>query len=269
MAVRERILAMGIPGTGKTYQWLKIAENLLPTGAKFRVLDTDDAIPYMLQTQFPHLDPKNKGNVYVHPAFDWPDYKAGLEWLLKEDKEGDWIVIDMADMAWQTVQRYFVGEVFDQSMGDYFLATRKLLREKGDKTSSGKPAKSIIPEAMRGWIDWPVINRLYDDWILPIVYRTKSHVYVSTKVQPVSTDDDPDTRLIFGSMGVRPSGQKNLGHQVHTCFLMTLEVNPANKTISWLITTAKDRANRSYFKRVKLITLYHQYFVAKAGWEVL
>ncbi len=47
MILLERVLSMGITGSGKSYQWLKLAEALLPTGAKFRVIDTDNDIVYM------------------------------------------------------------------------------------------------------------------------------------------------------------------------------------------------------------------------------
>ena len=74
----ERILSIGITGSGKSYQWLKIAKRLLPTGAKFRAVDTDNDIDFMLHTQFPELLPENGGNVYACPAYDWPEYERLL-----------------------------------------------------------------------------------------------------------------------------------------------------------------------------------------------
>jgi len=255
MPVRERILTMGGMGSGKSYQWLKMAEALIPTGAKFYVMDTDNAIPFMLGTQFLKLMPENGGNVYVKPAFDWPSYNEALEWSLKFAKDDDWIVCDMVDNAWASVQRYFIGEVFDKDIGQYLLEVRKKAQQ------SGKPIKSLMREAMKGWVDWPVVNKLYEDWILPIVYRAKCHVYMATKAQPVTPEDDPSVKLAFGELGVRPTGQKNLGHQCHTCLLMIY----GGKDI-WSITTAKDRGGRKYFTKTRLISLYDQYLVAKAGW---
>lgn len=255
MPIRERMLAMGGPGSGKSFQWLKMAEVLLPTGAKFYVMDTDDAIPYMLETQFQKLMPENKGNVYVKPAFDWPSYSEALEWALTSAKERDWMVCDMVDNAWSSVQRHFVGEVFDKDMGQYFLDIRKKVEE------AGKGTKSLMRDAFRGWVDWPVMNKLYDDWMLPIIYRAKCHVFLATKAQPVTPEDDMSVKLAFGELGVRPSGQKNLGHQCHTCFLLTYDGRG-----SWFITTAKDRGGRKYFDKTRLISLYDQYLVAKAGW---
>lgn len=257
MPIRERIVTMGGTGSGKSYQWLKMAEVLLPSGAEFYVIDTDEAIPFMLETQFPHLMPENGGNVHVKPAFDWPNYKEALEWSLGSAVDKDWLVGDMVDNAWSAVQRHFVGEVFDESMGDYFLEVRKKIQE------SGKTSKSIMRDVFKGWVDWPVINRLYDDWMLPLVYQAKCHVYLTTKAQPVTAEDDPSVKLAFGELGIRPSGQKNLGHQCHTVLLFVYKGEE-----NWEVTTAKDRGGRKYFRKTKLTSLYKQYLVAKAGWSL-
>lgn len=285
MAILERILSIGVTGSGKSFQWLKLARVLKPTGAKFRVLDTDNDIMYMLQTQFPELLPENGGNVYVHPAFDWPEYKEGVKWiqqrglkpeeLTRMDKHlvsayktpmklNDWVVVDKANNAWQRVQDYFVQEVFGEDMGDYFLHVRKQLYERGDKSKSGKPATSIAREALDGWKDWSVINKLYDDWILPIIYKVHCHVYATSDVEKVERDEkDPEILSLFGDLKVKPAGQKRLGGQMHTIFLLL----PG--TENWYITTIKDRANRPYFKKVQLTSLYMQYLVAKAGWDII
>lgn len=285
MPVRERILAMGITGSGKSYQWLKMAETLKPTGAIFRCLDTDNDIPYMLETQFPHLLPENGGNVLVHPAVDWPDYKLGITWVQRKPinpevlktmdsyivkdlsvpvKDSDWVVVDMADNAWDTVQRYFTSEVFGEDMGDYFLRVRKLIQERGGKDRHGQTAKSVAPEAFDGWKDWSVMNKLYNDWMHPIVYRIKCHVYTTTRPERLDRGEkDAELLTLFGDMGLRPAGQKKLGGQMHTIFLMI----PGED--KWFITTVKDRAGRPYFKKVQLNSLYMQYLVVKAGWPLM
>lgn len=267
MPVRERILVMGPPGTGKTYQWLRMAKALLPTGAQFYCIDTDDAIPFMLATQFPELQPESGGNVHALPAFDWPEYESALQEVLKKAKEGDWVVLDMADSAWDTVQRYFVNEVFAESKGQYFLEARKLIRARGEKDSKGRAVSALSEDTFKGWIDWPVINALYGDWILPLVYRTKAHLYATTKIQKLGTREDPGTMIVFGASGIRPSGQKHLGHQAHTVLLYTVNVSDA-KHPEWTVTTVKDRGNRPYFNKAPFVDLYRQYLVMKAGWEM-
>lgn len=285
MPILERILTMGILGSGKSYQWLMMARILKPTGAIFRCLDTDNSIRYMLQTQFQDLLPENGGNVIVHNVFDWPEYKLGVDWLLRKSIKPevlktmnpaisedikkplltkDWTVVDLADMAWRTVQRYFIEEVFGEEMGDYFLMVRKGIEEGKIKTKQGKMPASVATEVFDGWKDWPVMNRLYDDWMLPIVYRIPTQVYVATKVEEIfKTDKDPEMLEVFGPYGIHPAGQKALGHQMHSVFLLI----PGKG--EWKITTIKDRGGRTYFNRVKLTSFYYQYLVAKAGWPVL
>lgn len=259
MPVLERILAMGITGSGKSYQWLKMAELLEPVGSDFRVLDTDNDIPYMLQTQFKHLK-----NVYVHACTNWPEFKAGIDWLKGEKiKPDDWLIIDKANAAWDTVQRYFTEEVFGEDIGDYFLMARKLIEQRGGKDKFGKTATSVVPEAFDGWKDWSVINKLYDDWIKPIVYQVHCHVYAATDVERLDRGEkDAELFTLFGDSGVRPSGQKRLGGQVHTVFLFI----PGKDR--WFITTVKDRSGRPYFKKAPLVSLFHQYLVAKAHWPI-
>ena len=282
--VLERILTMGITGSGKSYQWLKLADTLRPTGAIFRCLDTDNDIPYMLETQFPQLLPRNGGNVLVHPAVDWPEYKAGTFWLQRKTlpdqlrslvspdvlkdwsvpiKPNDWVVVDKANNAWDTVQRYFTSEVFGEDMGDYFLEMRKLVEQRGGKGKDGKAVTSIAREAFEGWKDWGVINKLYFDWIHPIVYRIHCHVYAATDVEKMDRGEkDTELLTLFGDFGLRPSGQKKLGGQMHTVFLLI-----PGRT-NWFISTAKDRSGRAYFNKTPITSLFHQYLFAKAKWPI-
>lgn len=264
--IRERILTMGITGSGKSYQWLKIAEELLYEGsdAVFRCLDTDNDIEYMLETQFQHLLPENKGNVHTMPIYSWEDYKSGIKWVLSSDvKNEDWLIIDRIDTAWEVVQGYFADEVFGENIGDYFLNVRKTMRVKGDVDAKGKPIMSIVPEGLSGWVDWVVIKKLYADWIRPIVYRVPCHVYCATGVERLpSNEKNPELLSMFGGLDIKPTGNKSLGGQMHSIFLLSPGVN------KWMITTIKDRSNREYFNKVRLISFYNQYLVAKAGWGI-
>jgi len=250
---RERILSIGITGSGKSYQWLTLADQLRPGGVKFHCIDTDDAIDYMLQTQFPQLQPSKGGNVYIHPAREWPEYVSALAEIKKQPlKQSDWLVVDMIDAAWEAVQSYFVNEVFKKNLGEYFLQTRKLME--------AAKTKSTTLEALDGWKDWVVINNLYFDWYKTLIFQTPCNLYMTSKVESLAKKEDPEIKNIFGDIGVKPTGQKALGHGAHTIFLML----PGKQ--KWYITTVKDRAGRHYFDRTLLVSLYMQYFIAEAGW---
>lgn len=284
--VLERILSMGITGSGKSFQWLKMARILKPTGSIFRAIDTDNDIDYMLRTQFEDLLPENGGNVYVHPAFEWPEYERSVKWIQQdrltpaqlgnmEDhlvkayktpiKRIDWVVTDKINNAWKRVQSYFTEQVFGDDMGEYFLRIRREMQQGIRQTAKGKMPSSPVMEGLDGWKDWSVINKLYDDWVLPLIYRVHCHVYAATDVDKLDrgTEKDPEILNLFGDLGIKPAGQKAIGGQHHTIFLFI----PGQE--KWLVNTIKDRADRPYFKKAPLTSLYTQYLVVKAGWPML
>lgn len=256
---RERILAMGSYGVGKSYAWLSIAKKAQETGspAKFYCLDTDDAIQRMLDEEFTDLS-----NVVLYRVFDWPDYEQALaesvhtvETRLAEQdgRMYDWVIVDLIDLAWEAVQSYFVEQVHNQGIGEYFLEVRKAL--KGNRL-----------DVFDGWRDWGVINKVYTSWINQLIYKVPAHIFAATKIEPVSTKtDSSETLNLFGQYGVKPKGQKNLGHQFHTVMLFS-----CLKVGDWRVTTVKERAGsvRKPFTGQSLKDFSIQYLVAKAGWEL-
>jgi len=159
----------------------------------------------------------------------------------------------MADKAWDAVQRYYISQIFDREMGEYFLEARKKIKKDAKSLFAGRDA------ALKGWLDWPVVRRLYEDFFLPLVYRTPAHLYIATAAQPVSEDDEREVRELFGPYGLRPAGQKALGYQPDTVLLL------AHAKDGYYVTTVKDRGGRKYFDRAKLHNLALQYGKV-AGW---
>lgn len=243
--MRERILTLGGPGSGKTFSWLKLASYF--KSSQFHVIDTEIGGERSLQ-EFPSLQ-----NVHIYPVADWPEYREAQKEIIDKAGEGDWIVVDMVDKAWSTVQRYFVSEIFDKEMGEYFLEARRKIKKDAKSLFGGRDS------AFRGWVDWPVINRLYEDFIFPIIYRSPAHLYLATAAQAVSEDDDREIRELFGPYGLRPAGQKALGYQPDTVLLL------AHAKDGYYVTTIKDRGGRKYFDRQKLHNLCLQYGKV-AGW---
>jgi len=243
--MRERILTLGGPGSGKTFGWLKLASYFKQ--AELYIIDTEIGGERSLQ-EFPDLK-----NVHIYPVADWTEYRQAEKEILDKATEGDWIVLDMADKAWSAVQRYFISEIFDKEMGEYFLEARKKIKKDAKSLFAGRDA------ALKGWLDWPVVRRLYEDFFLPLVYRTPAHLYIATAAQPVSEDDEREVRELFGPYGLRPAGQKALGYQPDTVLLL------AHAKDGYYVTTVKDRGGRKYFDRAKLHNLALQYGKV-AGW---
>lgn len=274
MVPLERLIAMGVTGTGKTKQWLDTARKLnYKGGPKFHVIDTDNAVNYMLATTYKELDSKVGGNVIVYPVYNWEEYHGhaasdkhpdgAQEKILKTIKPNDFIILDMADTPWEAVQRFYTSEIFGKSKGTYFLQARRLVQSKFE---SGDKKAHLSEEALKGWEDWPVINAMYFDFIMPLINNPVAHMYLSTKVQALTAKDDPTVKVLYGDFGIRAAGQKNLGHAVHTILLYSIDISVKEKPV-WKISTIKDRAGREYFHKTEFYSFYYQYLVAKAGWE--
>ena len=241
--MRERILAMGGPDSGKTYTWLKLASyyQTHSLGTTFYVIDSEIGAERSL-LEFPGLT-----NVKVFPVVDWLEYREAQKEIAKKCTEDDWVVIDNVAKAWSAIQRYFIGEIFKQDMGDYFLEVRKNIKKDAKGLYGGRDG------ALQGRTDWPVINRMYEDFIFPLVYRIPAHLYMTSPGQVVSKDDDQELRDLYGPHGIRPSGQKDLPYQPDTVLLLT------ERKEGHYITTVKDRGGRHYFDHQRLYNFPVQY----------
>jgi hypothetical protein len=253
----ERILVCGPAGSGKTTSWLNIAKisALTKSDATFYVGDTDNSVPRMLH----HYGDAVAGNISYHSLYEWPDFLAFRDLVLTTARPQDWCVIDFAGTAWSAVQSYFVEQVFQgKSMGEYFLQARKTL--------AGN-AKSL--EALDGWKDWSVINSLYTDWAVPLLVRSKCHLLATAKVDTLSQKaggEDAITRQMFLPYGVKPVGQKDLPHMVHTVLLHGHLALP-NRPDSYTFTSVKDR-ERELLQGQQVTNFAHDYLVKVGGWKL-
>jgi len=245
--VGERILVYGQPGTGKSYQFLKIAQFVAP--AKCYVLDTDDAYPRMLDTEF-----KSLNNVEVYPVFGWEDWQSAVTGVIAKASPGDWICVDRADVMWQAAQEYFVEKVFGEEPSDFFIHARR----EYEQTKKDDPKKKFVP--LDGYKDWTIINRVYRRlWNRLIMPNMPANLYVATPAAQIEKQDQQEVQETFSFLGIKPEGQKHLPYGVHTILYLD------RVRESWRMTTVKDRG-RKYLDRQTLISLPHQYLVGVAEW---
>lgn len=245
----ERILVYGQPGTGKSYQFLKIARFVAP--ARCYVLDTDDTYPRMLETEFRDLE-----NIEVYPVFAWEDWRAAVMDVLAKAQPGDWICIDRADVMWQAAQEYFVEQVFGEEPGDFFIHARR----EYERIKRDDPKKGFVP--LDGYKDWTIINRVYKQlWNRLIVPNMPASLYVVTTAAQIEKQDEQEIQETFSFLGVKPEGQKHLPYSVHTILYFDRIKE------GWRVTTVKDRG-RKYLDKQKLVNLAYQYLVGIAGWKV-
>lgn len=242
--LRERILVFGGAGSGKSRQGLAIASKVKASGHDWYCIDTDDGIERLLVTEFQNLD------IDIHPAHRWESYLSALEDIGAKVKSGDWLHIDLIDYAWDAAQAHFIQQVYGKGAGEFFLDVRK------EAGSAKDAAKKVAQEQM-----WPVVNKLYKEWINPIVYELPCHIYACATASTVSDRDDKEIRKLYPS-GVKPAGQKLLSHQFHTI----IQFDGNQEKGEWHATTIRDRG-RGPMQDERLVNFPTQYLVKRAGWR--
>lgn len=243
---RERILDLGPAGSGKTSNFLHIAQMSALTGSpsRFFVGDSDFAMDAMLpgyEAITPYLS--------ISQLYDWDDYMAFGKFLAANVTPDDWLCVDFIGSAWKAVQEYYVAQVFKKDIGDYFLAARK---------------KEVAE--LEGWVDWQVINPLYQQWIMPLLFKLPCHKFCTAKSDPLSDSkrptESPQLRSMFLPYGIKPVGQKDLAFQFHTVL-----VSGRDAAGNRVINTVKDR-QRIEVKGQVVTNFAQDYLMNVAGWGV-
>ena len=247
LSARERILSFGKEGAGKSYTWLTVAEAL--PEVPFYCLDTDDAVDRLMEEEFPDVR-----NVLVYPVTAWPEFEAAAKEVSEISKPRDgrvlskqdlpWLVVDMSDVTWDFSQKHFTEEVFNKGIDQYFLEVRKAMSSTASRM-----------EAFEGWTDWQVINKIFQSTWDPLTRMRGCNLFLTAKAQRANKE----AKDFYSGMTVMPSGEKRMGHRVHSVLYMS------GDSRGWYVTTAKDRG-RTRLERVKVGDFYSQYLVEVAGW---
>lgn len=265
---REFILGFGVQGVGKSKMMLDIARKC--KGDTFFVWDNDNSTVRLLSTAYQDIAEREDvddrgmgvayGNVVVYDAEedDWEEY---LEWLAKARKVvkwNDWISVDSSTPTWQGIQSYFSDKVFGEDIADYFLKVR--LRMEQQRGNGGDKKNMTVFE---GWVDWPVINKLYTKSYTHLK-NMPCHVIMTAELTKIGDEDKKDKELMatFGSYGVKPAGQKRLGHKPMTVLLLT-----KNRVGEYYMTTVKDRG-REEMEEVGWGDFVKDYMGPVAGWKM-
>jgi hypothetical protein len=223
---REAILVYGREGCGKSVQVFSIARHT--RGSRFFVIDNDDAPSYMLglETIFEDLDPRF--TVTEIDRADWQRHLEVLERYVADGTEDDWLVVDSATPMWDAAQEDYTAQVFGKDMADFFLDARMKLAD----NRTGKKGDKL--ETFDGWKDWTVIKAQYRRF-QSLVRQWPGHVYLTCETKSVGDMDDKTGKKVYGPMGAKPAGQKEIGHTTRTILLFERSGN------EWTMSTVKDR----------------------------
>ena len=151
MTTRERILTFGVQGVGKSNAILTVAKKV-PTST-FYVIDTDYSESYARALDSEYEGLTNVEITRVSPD-DWENMIPAIEEISAKMSPDDWLIFDSMSPTWESVQEWFIEKVHGQDIDDYFMEVR--MKKENTK---GKDSKSL--GALEGWMDWPVINKVY------------------------------------------------------------------------------------------------------------
>lgn len=253
---KERILLMGGYGAGKSNSWAELARYMRESKApgKMFIIDTDFAAE-----RYSDSYPDFYSNVEVADVEDYDESLGAVkrfrdEARIRRDENpdvNDWLVVDLADKPWDYAQEAFTIKAEGKNVADWLLSIKK-----GDETMQGD------------WgINWKIINKLYKEFIGPVI-RFPGHVLACTPVDLVKTGDrngkggdSTEIQELFGRWGVKPKGQKDLGHQFLTVMLMQATSNG-----KWVMNTVKD-VRREQVKGRGVQDFVSSYLIPIAGWR--
>lgn len=256
----ERILAMGIGGAGKSNAILQVARKC--PDATFFVVDTDYSASYDRALDMEYTD---LSNVEVHRQMlddgdDFDSFVKLIPALSEKARVGedgrchDWLVVDSMTPTWGAASAWYTDKMFGQDVDEYFFAKRQA---RGGKV---EPGKGDGPD-----IDWDLINKTYFKRVYNAILEFPGHVYLTAELDVVkdggARGDDRETRITFGPFGVKPRGQKKLGH-VPSTVLYFQHMTPT----SWELSTPKDR-NREVLVDHAWEDFTRDYLVKIAGWK--
>lgn len=247
---RERILTYAPPGAGKSNAILTVARRCPDT--QFYVIDTEfDNYDRLLDTEFTDLE-----NVTVESVVEWDGIMPTLRDFKKRADKDDWLVLDSVTPTWDMVQEWYIEQVFGESDDKFFMNLRTAQQD-------GKTDKD---GGLDGWKDWGVINKNYMK-IYKELLTTQCHVYLTAEAdklqEPIKGKggDDKATRNLFGAAGLKPKGQKRLGHIPQTVLLLG-----KNRMGEYSMTTVKDRG-RVEMEDQEVGDWSKDYLVNVAGWK--
>lgn len=258
---KERVLAFGMEGTGKSLLILDVAARVHPN--RVHIIDNDNAWDRMLEG--PTLDEvevgvaaeyrwradgrggggfefddrwvTEGGNVIVYHVDGWEGHKQAIAEIRLDAQPDDWAAIDSGSAPWDDVSDWYVDKVFGQSKADFFLTARLAM----EKNETG---------GLDGWKDYSVINAEYREHIMAFLITPPCHLLVTAEQAEITSGqikgkdiEDREVKAMYGGIGYKARGQKRMGHNMQT----VLQLRRGARG-DYSVYTVKDRGGREFWK---------------------
>jgi len=237
----ERIIVFGNPGTGKSTAALSLAR---VTGGNVFVIDTDYSASYarLLATEFNDL--ANQVNVQVVSSDDWVGIITAIRTAVDTATAGDWIILDSISPTWQALQTHYINIRHGNDFLDVFAL-------------AGKDATRQTTDAD---MNWQAINAEYNK-LYRAILSTPAHVLLTAEQDAIGDRDDKKLQQLYGTYGVKPKGQKALGHTTHSVLWLK-----KNRSGEYVFTTVKDRG-RDDVEDMSITDFGKDYLMKIGGWR--
>jgi hypothetical protein len=241
--VRERILAIGPAGSGKSTAVIDIALKI--PESTVHVIDAEPG------GAWDRMNPGNEvTNIKVAAAQDWLTFRQSVKDARAQAQVGDWLAVDMlGPTMYDLVQEYYIEKIKGVSSGDFYL---DFMDNRGKRKNP-----------LEGDTDWMAIKKMYAE-VLSDMLNFPGHVIALAGVKPPPRDDydTKENRELFGAYGVRPEGEKKTAHAFSTILYF------AQKRGSWTFTTVRERNPRVGMKREYVEGKVWEDFGRSYLWEV-
>lgn len=258
---RERILAFGGAGGGKSYQFLHILKRLAKSGSKAQgfVICTDRA--YERDAEAPEFEILlDQGTLEYEIVKDWDATMKTLDSYLGQVKRDDWISVDLAGPTWQFVQQSFTERVYGTDKSEWLVQIARDVAEGREEQHKKKRG------GFEGRKDWGVINAMYGDFAIPLLVEANCHVYITAEEDKLGDDDfkeNKELRNIFEDYGKKPKCQKSIPHFSHTILHFGMVGG------HYVVNTLRDRGGREKMEGLRVDDRrFDRFYLEKvAGWR--
>lgn len=241
---RERILVFGDAGVGKSHLILALAKRL--PELSFRVAEVDwttSGERLLCSPEFAGVE-----NVEFRHAYpdEWTEQLELARWLQEDTGKDDWASFDSITPSWSAVQSHFIERMFPgQDADEYFMLKREQHGGEG--------------RDLRGWEDWPYIKRQHD-LLYKALQKVKGHTIITAEQSPLGEGEKKDDRQMFGALGFRPAGRKQLAYLPSTVIHLSRDQS-GKRTMR----TLKDRGRE--LVKVETTDFFRDYLIRVAGWK--
>jgi len=222
----EKMIVFGESNTGKSTFYISILEwldeqGVKPEDLKMCIIYPDR--PTGITKLYNNIPEKYRGDsVQIFPINTYEELvsctstsdKILDEHYKKTGKLG-WLVVELLEDAWKSVQDYYCRLAYGESLGEYFAKKRADVKAMKEDTTAYR--------ALEGWGDWTIIKYFHNfNWIDKIK-RMPWNVVFTSEIREEGNKDS-----IFFDLGYRPAGEKDNMHRVDTIIYLSHKGNKFN-----------------------------------------